>query len=247
MRVDVLSLFPALVDAPLAASIVGRARLSGALELHLHDIRQWTTDVHRTADDTPYGGGAGMVMKAEPIVIGVESIIAETGAPDQIFILSASGLRFSQQMAAELARFNHVILICGHYEGIDDRVRQILGADEISIGDFVLTGGELAAAVIIDSVTRLLPGVISPESVLVESHTSGLLEHPQYTRPAAFRGIPIPEILASGNHAAIARWRHEQAIAKTARNRPDLLAKLSPADREVLHKIPVTEVREQHE
>lgn len=247
MRVDVFSLFPALVDEPLSASIVGRARLSGALDLHLHDIRQWTSDVHRTADDTPYGGGAGMVMKAEPIVTGVEEIIEEAGPADRICILSASGMPFTQEMAAELSQLPHVILICGHYEGIDDRVRQILGADEISIGDYVLTGGELAAAVVIDCVARLLPGVIRPESVLEESHTYGLIEHPQYTRPAEFRGISIPEILASGNHAAIARWRREQAVAKTAQNRPDLIAKMSSADREVLRKIPVSEVREQHE
>jgi tRNA (guanine37-N1)-methyltransferase len=234
MRVDVLTLFPALVDAPLSASIVGRARQTGALDLNIHDIRTWTSDVHRTADDTPYGGGAGMVMKAEPIVAGADWIAETFGQPAQTFILSASGRLLTQARAGEIAQIPHVLFICGHYEGVDDRVRQTLGAEELSIGDYVLTGGELAAAVVIDCVTRLLPGVIKAESVAEESHAGGMLEYPHYTRPATFRGIAVPDVLLRGNHAAIRRWRHEQALLRTASTRPDLLAGLSADDQRLL-------------
>lgn len=231
MRIDVLTLFPEMVDAPLSASIVGRARSTGALDLRVHDIRTWTEDVHRTADDTPYGGGAGMVMKADPIVRGAEAIATDAGSPPVTIILSASGRSFDQTMAHQLSEEPHLLLICGHYEGIDDRVRQLLGATEVSIGDYVLTGGELAAAVVIDAVTRLVPGVIKAESIAQESHdpaNAGLLEFPQYTRPAEYRGLAVPDVLLSGNHKAIASWRHEQAIAKTRANRPDLLKKHQP-------------------
>jgi tRNA (guanine37-N1)-methyltransferase len=223
VRIDVFSLFPDSVDAPLSASIVGRARTTGALDLHSHDIRSWTHDVHRTADDTPFGGGAGMVMKVEPSGTGVEAIQAAHGQADRIFVLAASGTRFDQVVAHELAVLRHIILICGHYEGIDARVPELLGAEELSIGDYVLTGGELAAAVVIDSITRLLPGVIKSESITEESHTAGLLEYPHYTRPATFRGLGIPAVLLSGHHAEIARWRRRQALKRTAERRPDLL------------------------
>ena len=224
MRIDVFSLFPALVEAPLADSIVGRARSSGAIRLHSHDIRTWTTDNHRTADDTPFGGGAGMVLKAEPIVTGVEAIQQTHGPADRILVMAASVIRFDQMMAAELARHNHLIVIYGHYEGIDARVPEILGATELSIGDYVLTGGELAAAVVIDCVSRLLPGVIRAESVRDESHSAGLLEYPQFTRPASFRGLDIPPVLVSGHHAEIAQWRRRAALDRTLERRPDLLA-----------------------
>jgi tRNA (guanine37-N1)-methyltransferase len=242
LRIDVLTLFPEMVDGPLSASIVGRARTTGALDLHIHDIRTWTDDVHRTADDTPYGGGAGMVMKADPIVRGVEAIVrgveanvAEPGCKPVVVILSAAGVSFGQPLAVTWSRVPHLVLICGHYEGIDDRVRSFLGAIELSIGDYVLTGGELAAAVVIDVVTRLLPGVIRSDSIEHESHdpgTGGLLEHPQFTRPATYRGLTVPDVLLSGNHAVIEAWRRDQAIRKTAENRPDLLAEAKLTDRE---------------
>jgi tRNA (guanine37-N1)-methyltransferase len=237
MRIDALSLFPDLVDAPLAGSIVGRARQTGALDLHLHDIRTWTSDVHRTADDTPYGGGAGMVMKVEPIVAGAEMIATSHGQPDRVVIMSAAGERFTQEMAFDLASLNHLLLICGHYEGVDERVRLALHAQEVSIGDYVLTGGELAAAVVIDCVTRLLPGVIKSESIAEESHAAGLVEYPQYTRPASFRDLDVPGVLLSGNHAQIRQWRHDQALLKTAVNRPDLLTRLTDSDKERLRNL----------
>ncbi|HRA48395.1 MAG TPA: tRNA (guanosine(37)-N1)-methyltransferase TrmD [Thermomicrobiales bacterium] len=225
MRIDVLTLFPAMVDAPLRESIVARARASGALDLHLHDIRTWTDDVHRTVDDTPYGGGAGMVMKVDPLVRGVEDIWAQSGSRGQVLIMSAAGIPFNQSMARAWSQDDHLILICGHYEGIDDRVRILLDATELSIGDYVLTGGELAAAVVIDAIARLLPGVIKDESIAQESHEpghGGLLEFPHYTRPAVYRDLAVPDVLMSGNHAEIARWRQEQAVAKTRTNRPDI-------------------------
>jgi tRNA (guanine37-N1)-methyltransferase len=237
MRVDVLTLFPDLVDAPLSGSIVGRARQSGTLDLNIHDIRTWTSDVHRTADDTPYGGGPGMVMKAAPIVSGAEWIAETHGAPDRSYILSASGQLLSHDLAVEIAAQDHVLLICGHYEGIDDRVRVLLAAEELSIGDYVLTGGELAAAVVIDCITRLIPGVIRAESVAEESHAAGLLEYPHYTRPATFRDLKVPDVLLSGNHGEINQWRHMQALIRTAQNRPDLVQKLTEADRQALSKL----------
>jgi tRNA (guanine37-N1)-methyltransferase len=223
MRIDILTIFPRMVLDPLSDSIVLRARRTGALTLAAHDIRQWTSDVHRTVDDTPYGGGAGMVMKAEPIVLGAEAIERAYGRPNRTLIMSAAGRRFDQRMARELAHERHLLLICGHYEGIDARVQEILGAEEVSIGDFVLTGGELAAAVITDAVARLLPGVIKDDSTAHESHSEGVLEYPHYTRPASFRGFEVPPVLLSGDHARIAAWRAEQALKKTRDIRPDLL------------------------
>jgi tRNA (guanine37-N1)-methyltransferase len=178
-----------------------------------------------------------MVMKAEPVVAGADWISDTYGIPDRIIIMSASGRLLTQRVADELASLHHVLLICGHYEGIDDRVRESLRADELSIGDYVLTGGELAAAVVIDCVTRLLPGVIKPESVADESHSAGLLEYPQYTRPATFRGLPVPEVLLSGHHAEIRRWRHEQALIRTFEVRPDLVPGLSESDRHLLETL----------
>lgn len=223
MRIDILTIFPRLVLDPLSDSIVLRARKGGALTLAAHDIRQWTSDVHRTVDDTPYGGGAGMVMKAEPLVLGAEAVAAAYGQPDRTLIMSAAGRRFDQEVARELAAERHLLIICGHYEGIDARVADILGAEEMSIGDFVLTGGELAAAVITDAIARLLPGVIRADSTVYESHSERLLEYPQYTRPATFRGLDVPDVLLGGNHARIATWRAEQARLKTRAVRPDLI------------------------
>lgn len=223
MRIDVFSLFPELVDAPLAASIVGRARSAGMLDLRLHDIRIWTSDVHRTVDDAPFGGGAGMVMKIDPIVSGVEHVQGTSGPADRILLLAANGTPFNQTMAKKLSRLDHLMLICGHYEGVDGRIPLVLGAEELSIGDYVLTGGELAAAVVIDCITRLLPGVIRVESTENESHSGNLLEHPHFTRPASYRGHEVPAVLLTGNHAEIQRWRRRESLKRTAERRPDML------------------------
>jgi len=213
-----------MFEGPLDHSIVKRARDAGAIEIAVHDIRAWTNDRHKTADDTPYGGGAGMVMMAPPIVEGVESILGDDRPKARILITAASGRRFTQSMAHELADQKRLVIICGHYEGIDARVGAILGAEEISIGDYVLTGGELAAMVVIDAVTRLIPGVIQAASIEEESHSGdGLVEYPHYTRPFSFREHDVPDILLSGHHAKIAAWRREQAIRHTLEKRPDLL------------------------
>ena len=221
MQIDVLTLFPEMFDGPLGHSILRRAIDRGLLEVRLTNIRDFTTDRHRTVDDYPYGGGPGMVMKPGPIFDAVEAV-AQPGDP--IVLLTPQGRVFTQRMAAELARRERLVLICGHYEGVDERVREHLVTDELSIGDYVLTGGELAAMVVIDAVTRLLPGVLGgEESTSDESHSDGLLEYPHYTRPPEFRGRGVPDILLSGHHAEIARWRRHQALLRTAKRRPDLL------------------------
>lgn len=239
MRFDVLTLFPFMFHGPLDESILGRAQESGCLSVALHNIRDYATDKHHVTDDAPYGGGGGMVMKPEPIFAAVEAVLA--GAVDvPIILLTPQGRLFTHPVAVELSRYPRVLLICGRYEGVDERVRQYLATDEISIGDYVLTGGELAALVIIDAVTRLLPGVLGdPGAAVADSHARGLLEGPQYTRPAVFRGWEVPNILLSGNHAAVARWRREQALRRTLERRPDLLecADLTPQDREFLARL----------
>jgi len=224
MRVDVFTIFPAMVDAPLSDSIVQRARTTGRLDLHVHDLRAWTHDRHRTVDDTPYGGGPGMVMKAAPIVEGLEAVLGADLASTRVLLTSAGGVPFDQTMARDLASADRFAIVCGHYEGIDQRVVDLLGAEEVSIGDYVLTGGELAAAVIVDAVTRLLPGVISAGSIEDESHAAELVEYPHFTRPAVYRGHAVPDVLLSGNHAAVNRWRGEQSVLRTRRNRPGRLA-----------------------
>lgn len=224
LRFDIFTLFPGMFAGPLDESIVARCRASGLVEIHVHDLRTWTKDRHRTADDTPYGGGAGMVMIAPPIVEGVEATLGPDLGQVPVFLFSAAGDRFDQRLARRLANERRIALVCGHYEGIDQRAADLLGARELSIGDFVLTGGELPAMVVVDAVTRLLPGAIQVESTADESHESGLLEYPHYTRPATYRGLEVPPVLFSGHHAEIARWRREQAIRLTARRRPDLLA-----------------------
>ncbi len=244
MHFDILTLFPSMFRGPLEESILKRAQESGRLSVALHNIRDYTTDKHHVTDDTPYGGGGGMVMKPEPIFAAVEAILAEeTDVP--VILLSPQGRLFSQDIAFELARSQsgeqrqRILLICGRYEGVDERVRQYLVTDEISIGDYVLTGGELAAMVVVDAVTRLLPGVLGdPGATLDDSHASGLLEGPHYTRPAVFREWKVPDVLLSGNHAVVARWHREQALRRTAERRPDLLdrADLPPQDREFLDK-----------
>jgi len=212
-----------MFTGPFDSSIIKRARTTDAVEIAIHDIRTWTYDRHRTADDAPYGGGAGMVMMAPPIVEGVEAVLGDDLNNTKILITSASGRPFNQAMAHELAELDRVAIICGHYEGIDARVTEILNADEVTVGDYVLTGGELAAMVIIDATTRLLPGVIQQASIEDESHSDGLVEYPQYTRPFEYRGLTVPDILLSGHHANVAAWRREQAIERTRARRPDLL------------------------
>jgi tRNA (guanine37-N1)-methyltransferase len=262
MRFDVLTLFPAIFEGPLQESILKRAIDAGYLTIAVHNIRDYAVDKHHLTDDVPYGGGGGMVMKPEPIFAAVEAILAEErrvkseGCADEhsllalrsslppstppIILLTPQGRLFTQAVARELATWSHVILICGRYEGVDERVCQFLATDEISIGDYVLTGGELPALVVIDAVTRLLPGVLGdPGATLDDSHTDGLLEYPHYTRPADFRGHTVPNVLLSGYHAQVARWRREQSLRRTWERRPDLLAKarLSQADQEFLARL----------
>ena len=225
MRFDVFSLFPDVFNAYLNTSILKRAQESKALEVQIHNIRNWAEDKHHTTDDTPYGGGGGMVMKPEPVFAAVEGVL---GRPPQcpVILLSPQGRTFNQKIAFELAEQQHLALLCGRYESLDDRIRQHLVTDSISIGDYVLTGGELPALVLIDAVTRLLPGVLGdPQAAQDDSFATGLLEYPHYTRPPEFRGWKIPEILLSGNHAEIARWRRQQALIRTMQDRPDLLEK----------------------
>jgi tRNA (guanine37-N1)-methyltransferase len=227
MRIDVLTLFPQMFETPFDSSIFKRAADNGLVELNLVNIRDFTHDKHHTADDYPYGGGAGMVLKPEPVFEAVESLKTGEDSGDlPIILLTPQGRPFSQQIAAELAQYRRLALICGHYEGVDERVREHLATDEISIGDYVLTGGELPAMVVIDAVVRLLPGVLgSEESPEEDSHAGGLLEYPHYTRPPVYRGWEVPEILLSGNHGEIARWRREQMVRRTRERRPELLDK----------------------
>jgi tRNA (guanine37-N1)-methyltransferase len=243
MRIDILTLFPQMFEVPFSFGIFKRAIDNGLVSLNLYNIRDYTHDRHHTADDSPYGGGAGMVLKPEPIFEAVEAIKAgvkdeEGGLP--VILLTPQGRLFSQQIARELAQHRHMVLICGHYEGIDERVREHLATDEISIGDYVLTGGEVPAMVVLDAVLRLVPGVLgSEESPREESHAGGLLEYPQYTRPADFRGWTVPEVLLSGDHARIARWRREQIIKRTLERRPDLLdrADLGIEDKRLVERL----------
>ncbi len=221
MHIDIFTLFPAMVRGPLEESILRRAQERGLLEIGIHDIRAATTDKHHVCDDTPYGGGAGMVMKPEPIFAAVEAVYQ--GGP--IILMTPQGRLFSQAVARELSEHPRLSFICGHYEGVDERVREHLATDEISLGDFVLTGGELAALVVVDAVARLVPGVLgSEDSAHDESHAAGLLEYPHYTRPPVFRGWAVPDVLLSGNHGAVARWRRKEALRRTMRRRPDLFA-----------------------
>lgn len=225
LRFDIFSLFPGMFNGPLSESILKRGQERGLLEIAIHDIRDWTTDRHRTADDTPYGGGAGMVMRAQPVVEAVESVLGDNLEDAQVIIMAASGRLFDQEAAHRLAERGRIAIVCGHYEGIDDRARELLNAEEYSIGDYVLTGGELPAMVLLDSVARLVPGVILEASAGEESFQDGLIEYPHYTRPATYRDLAVPDILLSGHHANVAKWRREQSIRRTVERRPDLLRK----------------------
>ena len=221
LRFDVLTLFPGMFAGPMGESILRRAQDDGRIELNLHDIREFTTDRHRTVDDTPYGGGAGMVMRPQPLVEAVESLPVRDGR--RVLLMAAGGRPFDQSMARGLSAVRQVVLICGHYEGIDERVIELLGAEPVSVGDYVLTGGELPAMIVIDAVSRLVEGVIDHESIEQESFDDGLIEYPHYTRPAVFRELAVPDVLLSGHHARIAAWRREQSLRRTIAMRPDLI------------------------
>jgi tRNA (guanine37-N1)-methyltransferase len=224
VKIDVLTLFPEMFAGPLDVSIVQRARESGLLALRILNLRDWTHDRHKTVDDKPFGGGAGMVLKPEPIFEAVESLADEKA---HVILTTPAGRRFDQAAAQELALKEHLVFVCGSYEGVDERVREALVDDEFSVGDYVLTNGGLPAMVMIDAITRLLPGALGDEaSAQDESFSHGLLEYPQYTRPAEFRGLKVPEVLLSGHHAEITRWRAEQARERTGQRRPDLLKEL---------------------
>jgi tRNA (guanine37-N1)-methyltransferase len=223
VRFDIFTIFPGILAGPFDESIIKRAVGAGKVEIYVHDIREFGIGRHRSVDDTPYGGGAGMVMAAPPIFESVESVFGDDLEGVPVLLTSASGRPFNQAIAYELSQLDRVAIICGRYEGVDQRVRDHLVTDEYSIGDYVLTGGELPAAVIVDAVTRLIPGVIDAESLTEESHSGGLLEYPHYTRPLRYRGWTVPEILISGHHANVAEWRRQQALEVTRRVRPDLL------------------------
>ena len=232
MRFDVFTLFPEVLTPYLETSILQRARQRGLLEVALHNIRDWTSDRHHVTDDEPYGGGGGMVMKPEPIFAAVEGVLG-TPPACPVILLTPQGRLLSQSLAFELAEQPRLALLCGRYEGVDERVRQYLVSDEISIGDYVLTGGELPALALIDAVTRLIPGVLGdPDGALDDSHASGLLEYPHYTRPPEYRGWRVPDVLVSGDHTRLRRWRRQQALLRTRQRRPDLLARaeLSASD-----------------
>jgi len=237
--VDVLTIFPHMFPGPLGDSITGRALVAGVVRLNAVDIRDFTTDRHRSTDDYPYGGGPGMVMRPEPVVAAVESVRRPTS---RLFLLSPTGRRFDQNLAHELAASEHLVLICGRYEGVDERVRLVTGAEELSIGDFVLTGGELAAMVVLDAVIRLQPGVLSSSDAWRdESHSrEGLLEYPQYTRPVEFRGLRVPDVLLSGHHGQVAAWRRRKALERTRESRPELLSTEHRAELERLEGRDIT-------
>ena len=238
MDIDILTLFPEMFQGIFSFGIFQRAIDQKLVSIAVHNIRDYTHDKHHTVDDYPYGGGAGMVLKPGPIFEVVESIKGEHDVP--VILLTPQGRLFCQQIAQELSTYHQLILICGRYEGVDERVSEHLASDEISIGDYVLSGGEPAAIVVIDAVVRLLPGVLgSAASLLDDSHVAGRLEYPQYTRPPVYREWSVPEVLLSGNHAQIAKWRHEQAILRTMKRRPELLdkAELSPEERKLIEKL----------
>lgn len=242
MRFDILTLFPDMFTGPLTESILKRAQAAGLIEIGIHNIRDYATDKHRTCDDSPYGGGAGMVMKAVPLAAAIRAVAHnedELAEKPTVVFMTPDGEVFSQELAEELAGKKRLVFICGHYEGIDERVRETLIDREISIGDYVLTGGELAAMVVIDAVSRLVPDVLDAESIVEESHSDHLLEYPHYTRPAVWEGQEVPAVLLSGHHGEVAKWRRQQRLARTSKRRPDLLAKaqLTKQDRAFLNQL----------
>ncbi len=239
MKIDILTIFPGMVKAPLMQSIVGKAVEKVIIKIQVHDIRDFAADKHATVDDVPFGGGAGMVMKVEPLSMALRSVLGSLARP-KVILTTPQGKRFDQQKARELSLEKHLVIVCGHYKGVDERIKQLFCLEEISIGDYVLTGGELASLVIVDAVVRLIPGVIGDfESALDDSFSEGVLGYPEYTRPREFEGIKVPEVLLSGNHEGIRLWRKEQALRKTLENRPDLLGGqfLSQEDLDLINKI----------
>lgn len=242
---DILSIFPEMFASPLNFSLLKKAQDKGIIKISLHDIRNWADDKHKMTDDTPYGGGCGMVMKLEPVEKALSSIRKKHKGNSTVILMTPQGEVFNQKIAEELSKKKQIIIICGRYEGVDERIRDHLADREISIGDYILTGGELAACVLVDAVSRLLPDFLgNPESKLCESFSQNLLEYPQYTRPADYKGWTVPDVLLSGNHSEIERWRKTQSIRKTYKRRPDLLKKikLSAQDKKILDKIKLEEI-----
>lgn len=247
MKFDVITIFPAMVESFLAEGVVGRAAGRGVLDVAVHDLRMYTTDRHRSVDDVPYGGGPGMVMKAEPFIAAVDTVTRERGTPDAVVLTSPQGTRLTQDGARRLSQLNHVVLLCGRYEAVDERIRERVASEEISIGDYVVSGGELPAMVILDAVGRLVPGVVGDAaSVSDDSFERGLLDYPHYTRPADVNGDTVPDVLLSGNHAEIRLWRKREAVKRTFERRPDLLTQtgleLDQEEREILQRLQDSEL-----
>jgi tRNA (guanine37-N1)-methyltransferase len=240
MKFDIVTIFPRMVEAGLAEGVVSRGMAGGLLDIRVHDLREFTVDRHRSVDDVPYGGGPGMVMKPEPLVKACESIRATRGAPDAVIVLTPQGRTFDQAAAVRLGGLAHIVLLCGRYEGMDERVGALVSAEELSIGDYVLSGGELPALVVVDAVSRLVPGVVGDgQSVEEDSFARGLLDYPHYTRPATYAGRDVPPVLLSGHHGDVRRWRRKAALARTLERRPDLLAtaELDAEDRVLLDEL----------
>ena len=240
MKFDIVTIFPRMVEAPLAEGIVGRAMTRGVLDVKIHDLRGFTSDRHHVVDDVPFGGGPGMVLKPEPLFRAVEHVRGERGEPGAVVLTSPDGAKLTHATAERLRDLGHIVILCGRYEGVDERVRRHLATEEISIGDYVLSGGELPALVIVDAIARLVPGVVGDEqSVVRDTFATGLLDFPQYTRPAEFEGLAAPAVLLSGHHGEIERWRRREALARTLDRRPDLLegVRLAPADEALLDEL----------
>ncbi len=240
MKIDIVTIFPPMIHAALSDGVVGRAIAAGVVDLKVHDLRDYTTDRHRVVDDLPFGGGPGMVLKPEPMFAAVDAIRAERGTPASVVLTSPDGERFTHAAAERLRRLDHIVILCGRYEGVDERVRTALATETLSIGDYVLSGGELPALVIVDCVARLVPGVVGDEaSVARDTFARGLLDYPQYTRPADFRGMRVPDVLLSGHHREIERWRRREALARTLTHRPEMLesASLDPQDEALLKEL----------
>lgn len=240
MKIDIVTIFPPMIHAALSDGVVGRAIAGGLVDLKVHDLRDYTADRHRVVDDTPFGGGPGMVLKPEPLFAAVDAIRSERGVPASVVLTSPDGERFTHAVAERLSRLEHFVILCGRYEGVDERVRTALATETLSIGDYVLSGGELAALVIVDCVARLVPGVVGDEaSVARDTFTGGLLDYPQYTRPAEFRGMRVPDVLLSGHHREIERWRRREALDRTLRHRPEMLerAALDSQDEALLNEL----------
>lgn len=249
MRIDILTLFPGMFEGPMTESMLWKARDRGLLDLRLHNIRDYSTDKHRAVDDTPYGGGGGMVLKPDVVVTAVESVLESAPPNTPVLLMTPQGRLFSHEIAVSLAQIEHIVILCGHYEGIDERVVELVVTDEISIGDYVLTGGELAAMVVVDAVVRHIPGVLGAEGAAErDSHADGVLEAPHYTRPAVFRGLGVPTVLQQGNHEAILRWQREEGLRRTWQRRPDLLlkAKLTEDEKYLLARFADEDARKQN-